>query len=375
MISKLYQVTKPVPMWQVVFTDQLQRDAKNRPRRIRRHFLKKEEAEAYQKEIDQKLMAEGTAGIAFDAVLRTDALAARRTLDLAGQRDVTLQQLAAAFAAHAKAGHSDLAPVGPALDEFLQEKEIVEGCAPRTVRTLRDRLRAWIKTHGITTLAELTRDNMEAMRARAGVGAQTRRNDMAAVSVWCTWLLDKRRIDHHPLKGLRRPKMPPAKKETFTAEECGKLLEAARQYLAGRWLAPLAVLIFTGCRPSELAQTRLIYSRPPLARIEGGKLRGRANRTIRLMPAAVAWLDLVGRPETVLPLHTRARRTIAERAGLAWKTDVTRHTYISHRLAAVRDDALVAAEAGTSQAMIHRHYHSLKLPAEGRAFARLTPRK
>jgi integrase len=352
----------------------LRREASGRSKRITKWFANRADAEAYQTETNAGLVRAGTEGFSFNAIIRSDAIAARQTLDAAGHTEVNLLQLARAYSTHNRGAHAGLSPVAPALDEFLQEKEIVEGCAPRTVRTLRNRLRAWLKANQIGTLGELTREHMETMRARPGVGAQTRRNDMAAVSVFCTWLLDKGRLDHHPLKGLRRPKLPQANKATFTAEECGKLLEAARQYLAGRWLGSLAVLLFTGCRPSELAQTRLIYGRPTLARIEGGKLRGRANRTVRLMPAAVAWLELVGKPETVLPLHTRARRTIAQNAGLKWQTDVTRHTYISHRLAAVRDDALVAAEAGTSQAMIHRHYHSLKMPADARKFAALTPK-
>lgn len=373
--ARLYTTARTDTPFCVVFNDPLQREKSGRAKRIVRWFADRDAALTYQQATNQKILLEGTVGIHFDAHLRHDAINARQKLDAAGLLDTQLTELASAAIAAHQAGRPVASPVMPALAEFLQEKENVEGCAPATVTTLRNRLTKWLGESDITTLADLTREKMEALRTRPGVMAQSRRNDMAAVSVWCTWLLDKGRIAHHPLKGLRRPKLPPANKRTFTAQECGRLLDAARNYLDGRWLATTAVMLFTGCRPSELAQMRLIYGRPPMARIEGGKLRGRANRTVPLLPAAVAWLTLAGKPESVLPLHARARCTLAERAGVEWGPDITRHTYISHRLALVNDDARVAQEAGTSQEMIHRHYHSLKLPKEGKAWAELRPVK
>lgn len=371
--ARLYTTARTDTPFCVSYRHPLEREKSGRAKRVVRWFADHEAALAYQTITNERILLEGTAGLHFDPHLRHDAIRARQRLDAAGLQAVSLSQLASeAIAAH-PTGHPASVPVMPALTEFLQEKEIVEGCAPATVTTLRNRITKWLGESAITSLADLTRDKMEALRTRPGVMAQSRRNDMAAVSVWCTWLLDKGLIDHHPLKGLRRPKLPPANKRTLTAEDCGRLLAAARAHLDGRWLATVAVMVFTGCRPSELAQMRLMYGRPPLARIEGGKLRGRANRTVPLLPAAVAWLAVAGKPERVKPLNSHARGAIADAAAVTWVADITRHTYISHRLALVHDDAQVAQEAGTSQEMIHRHYHSLKLPKEGKAWAALRP--
>lgn len=359
-------------MFQVVYWNHSANDGE-KPRRVRKHFAKKEDAETYLKEINRKISREGTAGIWFDAKLRSDAITARQTLDAAGHTATPLTLAVSAYVERHKTAQATHQLAEPILRQFLQEKEIVEGCAHRTIQTLRNRLTKWLDDTGIATLSEITRERIEAMRIREGVIAQSRRNDMAALSTWCSWMLDKGLIDHHPMRGLKRPKLPPANKATFSPEECGRVLATARAYLNGRWLPAVAVMIWTGCRPSELAQTRLVYGREAIARIEGGKLRGRANRTVPLSAAAKAWLKVAGNPEAAIPLHTRARRTIATRAGVNWGADICRHTYISYRIAETQDEQKVAQEAGTSPQMIHRHYRSLKLAKEARAWAGLRP--
>ena len=58
-----------------------------------------------------------------------------------------------------------------------------------------------------------------------------------------------------------------------------------------------------------------------------------------------------------------------------WEPDILRHTWMSARLAEVKNEAQVALEAGTSVDMIHAHYLSLTSAAEARALAALRPEK
>lgn len=220
--------------------------------------------------------------------------------------------------------------------------------------------------------------------------AQTKRNDLNAVSSFCSWLLEQGKIDHHPLKGLRRPKVIRARPEIFTPEECGRLLSAVVVYSKGKWLGTIAVLLFTGARPSELEDTRLFYGRHPVARLEGGKLRGRANRIVPLLPVAGAWLRAARllrscappatiRPresivvDRVRPLTRVAREKLCELASITWKHDICRHTFISHRLEMLKKDGAVAREAGTSEDVIFRHYHRLPVAGALRPVAGLAP--
>lgn len=368
-------------MWQVVYLDPILREKSGRARRIRKHFAAKEDAEAEVQRLQKTIMTEGTAGARFGLAERADAIAARNLLDRENFSDWTLLSIIDTFVKAQKAA------TGPAnekletlIDAFIADKTDAEGCSERTTTNLKNRIEAW-RARGapdigkFTLLSQVTRDYLEPLRTREGVSPQTRRNDINALSSFCSWLIDKKKITVHPLKGLRRPRVPIGAKATFTAEQCGALLRAASDYLDGKWLGTIAVMLFVGVRPSEIEETRLFYGRHPMARIEGGKLRGRANRTIPLMTAAAAWLRAAGNPDRVAPINAKARQRLCERAGVEWSGDVTRHTFISNRVTLVKDDAAVAREAGTSVEVIYRHYHRLTMPPEARRWAALRPAK
>lgn len=376
MIAKIYPITKPSRMWQVAWRDPLARDSKGHARRYRKHFMAKADAEKFRDEINKKITTEGFAGLNFDAVLRSDALAAKRLLAEHGHDTLSLLELVRDYVGKVSAPRAASEAIGPAVLAFLEEKEHVEGAADATVTNLKNRILPWINRERISTVGQITRATIEAIRTREGVSANSRRNDFGAISSFCTWLFEKGKISHHPVRGLRRPKVPVGPKEIYSTAQCQKLLEAAQSYLDGRWLGTLAAMMFVGgVRPSEVAQTRLFYGRHPTARIEGGKLRGRANRTVNLSPAAVAWLKAAESPETLAPINSKARNNLMAAAGLRYSTDVLRHTCISMRQQLEQNDGAVARECGTSEGIIYRHYHRLVSLAEARKWAALRPKK
>lgn len=366
-LARLYEVAHPHSPFLVVYRDPLRREKSGRARRVQRWFSDGAAARRHLAELNGRLLAEGFGGLVFDAKLRADALAARERLDAAGHMAVSLTQLAERFTAQVTGVAATVAPIAPQVAAFLRDKEHADGCSVETVKNLRTRLALWLDLAAITAVGDVSRASVECLRTRA-VGPQTRRNDLNAVSSFCSWLLDRGLLDHHPLKGLRRPRVVGGSKPTFSAEECARVLAAAPPRRA-----TLAVMLFAGVRPSELAETRLLYGRHPLVRVEGGKLRGRANRALPMSAALRAWLRAEGNPAQVPPLTRHERERIGRAAGIRWVPDVCRHTCISFRLQLERNDALVARESGTSEGVIYRHYHGLRTPAEARAWAKLRP--
>lgn len=83
----------------------------------------------------------------------------------------------------------------------------------------------------------------------------------------------------------------------------------------------------------------------------------------------------VGNPQQVRPLSRSQRAAIISAAGLTWRPDICRHTFISNRLQIVKNDGQVAREGGTSEEVIYRHYHELVEPADARKWAALRPPK
>jgi hypothetical protein len=51
---------------------------------------------------------------------------------------------------------------------------------------------------------------------------------------------------------------------------------------------------------------------------------------------------------------------MAVAAGVEWKRNGLRHSFISYRLAKTNDENLVAVEAGNSPIMIQHHYRQIK---------------
>ena len=62
-----------------------------------------------------------------------------------------------------------------------------------------------------------------------------------------------------------------------------------------------------------------------------------------------------------------------QRAKITWKQNALRHSFISYRLAEVKDQNLVALEAGKSPKMIHKHYRELATPEQARSWFAIEP--
>lgn len=373
--AKLYRMKRTDTPFLVVYRDPLQQEKSGRSKRVQCWFANEGEAEKYRDVINEQLLTEGTAGLAFHANVRADAVAARRHLDGKGHSLTSLLELAQRYTEKVTANAEAALAIDVQREAFLEEMRNIERAAFETVKNLEVRVNLWIRLAQLSKVGDITREAAEVLRHRP-VHPQTRRNDIAAASAFCSWLVERRRLDANPFVGMRRPKVHRSAPVVWEAEELERLLQVARKYQAGRWLAALVVMNYVGgARPSELAQVRLFYGRHPHARIEGGKLRGRANRSVPLLPVAVAWLKEAGKPATVPKLTREARRPICDKARVKWRTDICRHTYISNRIALVKNDGLVALEAGTSEDVIHRVYHHVRMPDEARKWEGLRPKR
>jgi integrase len=162
--------------------------------------------------------------------------------------------------------------------------------------------------------------------------------------------------------------------EIFSPEELAKLLRAAKSEM----IPYLALGAFAGLRTAETA--RLDWSAVKLERefIEVGadKAKTASRRLVPIVPALAAWLDPIRKPlGPVLPYANVAKQVgwLARDAGVTWKHNALRHSFISYRLAAIQNVDKVALEAGNSPAMIFRHYRELVTPAQAAAWFSVIP--
>ena len=165
--------------------------------------------------------------------------------------------------------------------------------------------------------------------------------------------------------------------EIFTPGELRALLASASQHVA----TCLAIQAFTGIRTAELLRLtwRDLERRHGYIEVTAKQAKTAARRLIPISENLADWLRVAPHNGTER-LWTRSsnryfegQKRAALRAGMAWKANALRHSFISYRLAATKDVAEVALEAGNSPAMIFRHYRELATEGEAAEWFGIVP--
>ena len=376
MQARLYPIKHPRVNFAVAYLDPTRREKSGRAKRVVKTFVTRSDAEDHLRSVNKNLPVVGVRGLALDDAARSDFHAARSALDLAGV-NLSIADVVRAWLNANPTRTQGALDLDPLLEQFIDHKRDVENCKERTTASLQSRLRAWFRDEALLTVADLTREKCLALRSRKGPSATTRKNDMNAASSFLSWLHECEIIPVHPLRGLRRPTADETTRVIWTLDEARAWFAAAERYRQGRYVPALVALYFGGLRPGEQQESRFLFGKTPELRAEGGKLRGRANRTVPLVPAAIAWLKKYPPKKTgqFEPITVTARNRLKKATGMEWAQDAARHTFISARAAIVKHEGEVAREAGTSVDIIHRHYHRLISESTAKALLSLQPGK
>jgi integrase len=156
--------------------------------------------------------------------------------------------------------------------------------------------------------------------------------------------------------------------EIFAPAELRVLLAAAPPHVA----TCLAIQAFAGVRTTELLRLTWhdLERRSGHIEITAKRAKTAARRLIPILPNLAAWLRVVphGGTERLWAQSSdryfEAQTLAASKAGFAWKANALRHSFISYRLAQIKDIGAVALEAGNSAQMIFAHYRELCTEAE-----------
>jgi integrase len=154
----------------------------------------------------------------------------------------------------------------------------------------------------------------------------------------------------------------------FTPEEMRKLLNAA----SGQQLAALALQGFAGIRAEEvkrLSWEHVNFSEGHIV-IPDAVAKCEERRLVPLTDNLAAWLKPIAKTSGPVCLFTNLANVyehMRKRAGVEWKRNGLRHSFVSYRLAIAKNVPQVAFEAGNSPTMVQRHY--LKVVSETMAKA------
>ncbi|MCC6231292.1 MAG: hypothetical protein IT580_01530 [Verrucomicrobiales bacterium] len=307
---------------------------------------------------------------------RLDYLAARQILPAS----VSLTDAARAWLRSQQGPKVTPIAVSGLVEAFIASRSAItrrgRGASPDYVRDLRGRLRRFSEAFRMN-VADVRADQIEDWLANLGQQGRHRYNTLRLVRTLLKWAQKRGHLPPGPLATDQLEIVAPvddAKIEIFSPEELTRFLNAAKPEM----IPYLALGAFAGLRTAETS--RLDWADVKLERgfIEVGadKAKTASRRLVPVLPALVAWLTPLRKPTgRVLPFANSAKQVgwLSQAAGVPWKHNALRHSYISYRLAEVQSVDRVALEAGNSPAMIFRHYRELVTAAQATAWFGVMP--
>lgn len=224
-------------------------------------------------------------------------------------------------------------------------------------------------------IADVTASAIEQWARAQNLTGRNLFNTLRIVRTMLRWARARKMIGRElPTDALEIAKPPPKGIAIFTADELRRLLLAARMEM----VPFLALGAFAGLRAAEIQ--RLEWPSIQLDRghvvIGADKAKTASRRLAPALPSLIAWLRPIARLSgKVVPfecLSTQIAR-VAMEAGVKWRQNALRHTFISCRMATVKSAPQVALEAGNSPAMILTNYLALVPDDDAAAWFEVMP--
>jgi integrase len=310
-------------------------------------------------------------GIPLDAVAH-EYSEARKILD--GHSSVV--DAARFYMRHNGRGGTDK-PVADAVASFIEAKRN-EGRSELYLKDLRGRLGAFVRSFALN-VRQLAADDVRDYLAARNLSATSRNNNRRVLQTFFGFCQSRGWLSREALllDGVGKYRGATTPIGIFTPAELRVLLHVAPPKLAGA----VAVQAFGGIRAEEML--RLTWAdlerRKGFIEVGAGKAKTAKRRLIPIPPNLAQWLLSTprGNSEKVWP-HTKSAyfhmlSSVAKRAGVGWKQNGLRHSFISYRLAAKPDIAAVAIEAGNSPSVIFQHYRELAVEAEALEWFAIVP--
>lgn len=236
-----------------------------------------------------------------------------------------------------------------ALDEYLQAAELAKG--PRTIKTDRPRLKAFLAWSKVAELKQIDRKLIEdylAHRLREEkVKPLTANHTLSIIKAWLNWCINRSYLVHNPAQGIKKYKTEKNPPKFLNVDEVRKLLESAKDTS----LYPMiATAIYTGMRLGELLRLDwkdMDFSRGQIM-VENKAGNPTKSKKFRIIPLSPVLKKILFQPT---PMHEGQQKEgicfrdmrskshhfpkpfyeILERANLkdvGWHT--LRHTFASH---------------------------------------------
>jgi integrase len=227
-------------------------------------------------------------------------------------------------------------------------------------------------------VVSLTPDDVQSFFDRIKLSARSFNNFLRTLRTFCRFAQDRGWLSKEVdlLSSVKRRKEKSTPVEILTPQEMAALLEHAAPEIAPCF----ALGAFAGLRSEEILRLEWgdVTRRPGFIEVAADKAKTAARRLVPITDNLASWLRPSWSNDGPLWQNTKAmffktRLRAAAQAGIKWKQNALRHSFISYRLAEIQDVNRVALEAGNSPQMIFRHYRELATPEQARTWFRIAP--
>ncbi|MBV9008595.1 MAG: tyrosine-type recombinase/integrase [Verrucomicrobia bacterium] len=308
-------------------------------------------------------------GVPLDAV----AIEYKQARDVL--KGVSLMDAARFYARHHGVG-IERKPISAAVDEMIAAKKR-KGVSELYLADLRYRLGKFADAFHCD-VNSLTKSDVARFLDALKLSPRSHNNFLRALRAFFTYAKRhdclSKEIDLLERVEKRTEKKAPV--EIFTPKQLAALVRHSPAQLQ----PCIALAAFAGVRAEEILRLewRDVERLPGFVEVAAHKAKTASRRTVPISDNLAKWLAVAPRNGERIWPHSKAwffeaLREAADAAKVQWAHNAPRHSYISYRLAEVRDKNFVAMECGTSPKMIDEHYRELTTPEQAKSWFSIAP--
>lgn len=212
------------------------------------------------------------------------------------------------------------------------------------------------------------------------LSARSYMHNRAAVNLLFNYAADKKRryVRENIVAHVDKIDIEETEPEVFTPEEARKLMTNATE----DFLPCIAIALFAGLRSAEIQ--RLTWDKIDLKQghivISAGVAKTASRRIVPMEKNLLLWLAPYAERKGKLfefgdNAYDKRLVATAKTAGITWKQNAPRHSFISYAFAMCDDAAKVASWCGNSPAVIHKNYRALVTKTDAANYFSITPPK
>jgi integrase len=263
------------------------------------------------------------------------------------------------------------------VDELLAAKSNI-GRADVYIKDIRSRLGHFARDFAVP-ISTVTGAQLQEWLDNLGRAGRTRNNYRRHLTSLFNFAMRRGYLakDHSEMQAVEKSDDGHGEIEVFTTDELQKLFAACRPEM----IPYLSIAAFCGLRAAEIQ--RLDWSEIHLTgperfvEVKASKAKTASRRTVPISDNCAAWLASHAQASGPVSAFQRSDKQLflhlSEKAGVPWKHNGLRHSFISYRLAIIKNVHQVSLEAGNSAQMVFAHYRQLVRESEANAWFAIAP--